>query len=153
MLGDVLAAARELGPVRVVTDDPAAVPRFAEHVPDPGEGLGGAVAAGLAGLAGHTLVVNADLPAVTPAVLRTFEAAGLSLVEALDGTTNALSLPDPRRFEPLYGPGSADRFRGSAPYTTTRSRELELDVDTLDDLERLGALLGPRTRALLAVPA
>ena len=75
-------------------------------------------------------------------------------MEAADGTTNALSLPDPVVFAPLYGPGSADRFRAHAPFATVAIPELELDVDFDADLERLtAAVLGPRTRALLAVPA
>ena len=97
--------------------------------------------------------MNADLPAATPAALRRLAEAGLALVEAADGTTNALSLPDPRVFAPLYGPGSAARFRAHAGLATVRIPELELDVDSDADLERLGARLGPRTRALLAVPA
>ena len=50
--------------------------------------------------------------------------AGLALVEAADGTTNALSLPDPSVFAPLYGPGSADRFRAHAPFATVAIPEL-----------------------------
>ncbi len=97
--------------------------------------------------------MNGDLPAATPAAIRRLADAGLALVEAADGTTNALSLPDPDVFTPLYGPGSASRFRASAPFATVRIPELEADVDTLDDLERLALPLGSRTRALLAVPA
>src|SRR6188508_354091 len=51
-------------------------------------------------------VVHADLPAATPAALRRLAEAGLALVEAPDGTTNALSLPDPGMYAALYGPGS-----------------------------------------------
>jgi 2-phospho-L-lactate guanylyltransferase len=153
MLGDVVAAARELGRVLVVTDDLSVVPPGAEVVPDPGTGLGDAVEAGLARVEGHALVVNADLPAATPGALERLAAAGLALVEAPDGTTNALSLPDPTLFAPLYGPGSAARFRAHAPFVTIAVTELEADVDTLEDLERLASTLGPRTRALLAVPA
>jgi len=69
MLGDVVEAALAVGRVLVVTDDPSVVPRDAEVVPDPGHGLGAAVAAGLARVDGHTLVVNADLPAATPGML------------------------------------------------------------------------------------
>ena len=116
--------------------------------------MGAAVAAGLARVDGHALVVNADLPAATPAALRRLAGAGLALVEAADGTTNALSLPDPSVFAPLYGPGSAERFRAHAPFATVAIPELELDVDVDTDLDRLtAAVLGPRTRALLAVPA
>ncbi len=153
MLGDVVEAAREVGPVVVVSDDATVVPAGVEIVPDPGAGLGAAVAAGLARVEGHALVVNADLPVVTPAALRQLAAAGLALVEAPDGTTNALSLPDPSSFAPLYGPGSAARFRASARFATVSIPELEADVDTDADLDRLPAQLGPRTRALLAVPA
>ena len=76
-----------------------------------------------------------------------------ALVAALDGTTNALSLPDPRVFAPLYGTGSADRFRAHAPFATVSIPEPEIDVDSDADLDLLDARLGPRTRALLAVPA
>jgi 2-phospho-L-lactate guanylyltransferase len=153
MLGDVVEAALPVGRVLVVTDDPSVVPVGAEVVRDPGGGLGFAVAEGLTHADGHSLVVNADLPAATTASIRRLAEAGLALVEAPDGTTNALSLPDPVLFAPLYGPGSAARFRKHAPFATVAIPELELDVDSDVDLERLSARLGPRTRALLAVPA
>lgn len=153
MLGDVVEAALEVGPVLVVTDDDVVVPSEAEVVPDPGAGLGAAVAAALANVDGHALVVNADLPCATPDALRELAAAGLALVEARDGTTNALSLPDPAMFAPMYGPGSAGRFRALAPFATPRIVELEEDVDSDADLARLALNVGPRTRALLAVPA
>jgi 2-phospho-L-lactate guanylyltransferase len=153
MLGDVVAAALEVGPVVVVTDDLAVVPPGAQALADPGAGLGPAVAAGLAGVDGHALVVNADLPCVTPDALRQLAAAGLALVEAADGTTNALSLPDPAVFTPLYGPGSAGRFRSHASFATLHIPELVADVDTGADLERVVSLCGPRTRALVAVHA
>jgi 2-phospho-L-lactate/phosphoenolpyruvate guanylyltransferase len=153
MLGDVVEAASAVGRVLVVTDDPAVVPSGAEVVADPGQGLGAAVAAGLACASGHALVVNADLPGATSEALLRLADAGLALVEAPDGTTNALSLPDPAFFSPLFGPGSAERFRAHAPFATVSIPELEADVDSDADLERLAARLGPRTRALLAVPA
>ena len=153
MLGDVVAAALEVGPVLVVTEDPAVVPPDARVVVDPGGGLGAAVAIGLEEIDGHALVVNADLPCVTAAALRRLAGAGLALVEARDGTTNALSLPDPSRFAPLYGPGSAERFRGHARFSRAEIPELELDVDVEADLHRVTLPLGPRTSALLAVLA
>lgn len=149
MLGDVVSAALEVGRVLVVTDDSSVVPPGAEHVPDPGDGLGPAVAAGLGRVDGHALVVNADLPCATPEAIGRLAAAGLALVEAEDGTTNALSLPDPSVFEPLYGAGSAARFRGHASFATVEIPELAADVDSGEDLERLVLPLGPRTRALL----
>jgi 2-phospho-L-lactate guanylyltransferase len=153
MLGDVVDAALAVGRVIVVTDDPSVVPSRAEVVRDPGEGLGPAVVAGLSRVSGHALVVNADLPSATPDSLRRLADAGLALVEAPDGTTNALSLPDPALFEPLYGPGSAARFRAHARFATVAIPELEADVDSDADLHGVSARLGPRTRALLAVPA
>ena len=153
MLGDVVEAAAKIGRVLVVTDDAAVVPTGAEVVLDPGDGLGAAVAAGLSTVRGHALVVNADLPCATPDALRRLADAGLALVEAADGTTNALSFPDPILYAPMYGPGSAARFRAHAGFATVRIPELEVDVDSDADLERLGARVGPRTRALLAVPA
>jgi 2-phospho-L-lactate guanylyltransferase (CobY/MobA/RfbA family) len=153
MLGDVVEAALGVGRVLVVTNDPAVVPAPAEVVGDPGGGLGEAVAAGLSRIDGHALVVNADLPAATAAAIRRLADAGLALVEAPDGTTNALSLPDPALFAPLYGPGSAVRFRAHAAFVTVSIPEPEADVDSDADLERLGSAVGPRTRALLAVPA
>jgi 2-phospho-L-lactate guanylyltransferase len=153
MLGDVVEAAAAVGEVRVVTDDGSVVPPGAEWVSDPGTGLGDAVAAALAGVEGPALVVNADLPAATPEALRRLAAAGLALVEADDGTTNALSLPDPSVFQPLYGPGSATRFRAHAPFSTVRIPELEADVDDNADLESIVRLAGSRTRALFAVSA
>ena len=153
MLGDVVEASLGVGRVLVVTDDPAVVPQGAEVVVDPGAGLGSAVGAALAHVDGHALVVNADVPGASPAALRRLAESGLALVEAPDGTTNALSLPDPSVYMPLYGPGSADRFRAHAPFITVAIPELEADVDSEADLGRLGLLVGPRTRALLAVPA
>jgi 2-phospho-L-lactate guanylyltransferase len=151
MLGDVVQAALPLGRVIVVTDDPAVVPGGAECMSDPGSGQGAAVEAGLAAVTGPALVVNADLPLVTTEVLRRLESAGLALVESRDGTTNALSLPDPSLFAPLYGPGSAERFRAHATFATVHIGELVEDVDTDADLERLAPFAGPRTRALLVV--
>lgn len=153
MLGDVVAAALEVGPVVVVTDDVTVVPPGAETLADPGGGLGTAVAAALARVDGHALVVNADLPTATPDAIRRLAAAGLALVEAEDGTTNALSLPEPAVFAPLYGPGSAERFRAHAPFETVAIPELAADVDSQADLERVAPFSGPRTRALVAVYA
>ena len=153
MLGDVVEAAAAVGRVLVVTDDEAVVPVGVETFVDPGGGLGPAVSAALASVAGHALVVNADLPAATPAALERLAASGLALVEASDGTTNALSLPDPRVFVPGYGPGSANRFRAHAPFATVAISELVVDVDVDEDLDRIAMCVGPRTRALLAIPA
>jgi 2-phospho-L-lactate/phosphoenolpyruvate guanylyltransferase len=154
MLGDVVEACADVGRTIVVTDDLAVVPGGADSLPDPGLGLGAAVAAGLAyGGGGHALVVNADLPCVTPLSLHRLAVAGLALVAAPDGTTNALSLPDPGAFAPLYGAGSARRFLAHAPFAVVDIPELMEDADTEADLERLAPRAGRRTRALLALTA
>lgn len=152
MLGDVLEAAKaHADRVRLVTDDEAAV-RIAEElgvevVADPGGGQGGAVQAALAGVDGICLVVNADLPQVRPSDLAALaapaSAGALAIVAAADGTTNALGLPFPAAFAPLYGPGSAARFRARAAALGLDVHDLELpnlrdDVDTAGDLERIG---------------
>lgn len=163
MFGDVLSACVAVGATRVVTpDDDAgalAIEAGAEVAEDPGEGQGAAVAAGLAGVEpGAILVVNADLPCVVPSDLRALLAAtpagGIALVEAADGTTNALSLPAPDVFAPLYGGGSAARFRTSAASLGLEAVSAALpnladDVDTMDDLARLQLRVGPRTQAAL----
>jgi 2-phospho-L-lactate guanylyltransferase len=163
MLGDVLEAAALVGPTHVVTADPAAAYVAGEVgaavVADPGGGQGAAVAAALASLAGAVLVVNADLPRARPSDLNALalpaQAGTLALVEARDGTTNALGLPSPAAFAPLYGPGSAAQFRAHARARglvqhDVALRNLEEDVDTLDDLARVGRRAGARTRALVA---
>src|SRR3954468_11487622 len=71
MLEDVVAAAAAVGAVFVVAPEGELVPELAAHVPDPSHGQGAAVGAALdaavaAGAGGPYLVVNADLPCVTP---------------------------------------------------------------------------------------
>jgi 2-phospho-L-lactate guanylyltransferase len=164
MFCDVLAACIAVGRTRVVTPDDAAAAAArdagAEAVADPGGGQGAAVEAGLEGAAlGGMLVVNADLPCVVPHDLRSLLAAtpagGIALVEALDGTTNALSVPSAETFAPLYGPSSSDRFRAHAASLGLEAVSVALpnladDVDTMDDLTRIQLRAGPRTQACLA---
>jgi 2-phospho-L-lactate/phosphoenolpyruvate guanylyltransferase len=162
MLGDVVEAAVAVGETRVVTDDPAgrlvAGDLGAYVVDDPGEGQGLAVAAGLANADDLCLVVNADVPRVRPSDLAALavppQLRRVALVSARDGTTNALGLPYPEVFRPLYGPGSAARFASHASALGLDVEELALpnlvrDVDTLADLDGLGPRGGARTRALL----
>jgi len=164
MFGDVLAAALAVGSVRVVTPDPDGIARArsagAQVVEDPGSGQGAAVAAAVAELEpGAILILNADVPCVMPDDLRALLAAtpagGMALVEALDGTTNALSIPAPEAFADLYGRDSAARFRlhGEAlglEVVAAVVPNLADDVDTLDDLQRLHLRLGPRSQAALS---
>ena len=134
MLRGVLDAAAEVGDVVLVTDDDEARAFAPRWVADPGRGQGAAVEAALAEAEGPTLVVNADLPRIEPQDLRDLLAAipagGVALVEAADGTTNALGLAEPALFAPLYGPGSASRFkeRGAVAIDVPGLAE---DLDTL----------------------
>jgi 2-phospho-L-lactate/phosphoenolpyruvate guanylyltransferase len=161
MLGDVLAAATAVGRTLVVTGDAEARALAAEFgaapVDEPGGGQGAAVAAALEQAApGTVLVVNADLPCTVPHDLRTLagpaELGAIGYVEADDGTTNALALPEPGLFAPLFGGGSAARFRDHAEalHMTAIScaiPNLADDVDTIEDLRRIGLRAGPRTQA------
>jgi len=163
MLQDVVAACIAVGRARIVTPDEEAAAAVAEAgaevVFDPGGGQGPAVQAGLEGVEPDgILVVNADVPCIVPHDLRSLLAATpagcLGLVEALDGTTNALSLPSPEAFAPLYGPSSADRFRAHAASLGLEAVSVALpnladDVDTMEDLTRLQLRAGPRTQACL----
>lgn len=143
MFEDVLAAAEAVGTVVVA---------------DQAGGQGPAVEAALRHVQGPILVVNADLPCARPRDLLTLlgalPAGGLALVPAADGTTNALALAAPHLFAPLYGPNSADRFLARAerlgvPAAVAAIPNLAEDVDTLSDLERIEARVGPRTTAAL----
>ncbi len=162
MLGDVLeAATAQADHVRLVTDDDAAmlIAKLlgVEVVADPAGGQGAAVEAALAGVDGVCLVVNADVPGVRPSDLAALAfppgAGAVTIAAAGDGTTNALGLPYAAVFRPLYGPGSALRFRAHAARLGLVPHDLVLpnlrdDVDTAADLERVGVGAGPRTRAL-----
>lgn len=158
MLADVLAAAVAVGPVFVVSPDRPDLPDGAEHVHDPRHGQGAAVraaldAAVLAASPAPFIVVNADVPCVTPRDLLALAGAvsenGLALSPADDGTTNALALSTDGLFEPLYGPGSAERF-AALPYARiVDAPNLVDDVDTAADLERIAGRVGPHTRRVL----
>jgi 2-phospho-L-lactate guanylyltransferase len=162
MLGDVLeAATAQAERVRVVTDDGAAIliaeTLGVEVVADPAGGQGAAVEAALAGVDGVCLVVNADVPSVRPSDLAALAVppriGAVAIVAAGDGSTNALGLPYAAAFRPLYGRGSALRFRAHAARLNLVLHDLELpnlrdDIDTALDLERVGVRAGSRTRAL-----
>ncbi len=106
----------------------------------------------LAAAVGPFLVVNADLPCVTPrdllALAGATPAGGLALAAAADGTTNALALASPDLFVALYGRGSAARFAALAGARSVDGLNLVDDVDTLEDLARVRDRLGPHTRGL-----
>ena len=159
MLEDVVDAAATIAQVFVVSPEAQGLPADAVHVPDPRHGQGAAARAGLdaavlAGAPAPYLIVNADLPCVTPRDLLALAGAvpedGLALVPAADGTTNALGLSSENLFEPLYGPGSAERFAALAPSRLVDAPNIVDDVDTFADLDRLEDRLGASTRRVLA---
>lgn len=164
MLADVLAACAAVGATTLASDDEEAralaVEAGASFADDPGGGQAAAVAAALAAAPGApAVVVNADVPCAVPRDVRTLvevaEADALGVVQAADGTTNALALPRATLFAPLYGPGSAERFLqhgrdAGVDVVSLVVPNLAEDVDTLEDLERVGLRAGPRTQAALA---
>ena len=151
MLAKVLTAATAVGPTILVTETGAgsaralAVEHGARVVDDPGDGQGAAVEAGLLAVPEWpVLVVNADLPQVQPrdllALLGAMPYGGIAIAPASDGTTNALALAKAGLFEPLYGRGSAARFRAHAAdrgidLMELASPALARDVDTVAQLE------------------
>jgi 2-phospho-L-lactate guanylyltransferase (CobY/MobA/RfbA family) len=159
----VVAAATDVARTVVVTGDEhgrvVATGGGAEVVDDPGGGQGAAVAAALGLFPSDVLlIVNADVPCVVPYDLRSLLAltprGGIALVASEDGRTNALSLPAPHLFEPLYGPNSAQRFKRAAEdlqleVVEAAIQNLADDVDTRKDLERVRARLGLHTTAAL----
>jgi len=165
MLGDVLSACVATGRTLLVTQDAdartLAAELGAEIVDDPGGGQGPAVAAALERVDnGAVLVVNADLPCVVPHDIRTLagaaELGAFGFVEADDGTTNALALPRASLFAALYGSRSADRFRAHAEAhgitaVAAAIPNLADDVDTLEDLAKVGFRAGPRTQAAIGM--
>jgi 2-phospho-L-lactate/phosphoenolpyruvate guanylyltransferase len=125
-----------------------------------GGGQGPAVERALASISDEpVLIVNADLPCLTPddvrALLDAVPEDGLAVAPAPDGTTNALGLSRPGLFAALYGPGSAEEFRSHASQLGVPSAVLvrpgfQDDVDTPADLERITDRVGSHTRAALA---
>jgi hypothetical protein len=113
MLEAVLAAANTVGPTWVVSPERV---EGATWIPDPGGGQGAAVD---------------DRRALHDAIPE----GGMAIAEARDGTTNALGLSDVSLFAPLYGPGSAERFRAHTEHAADVVRAgLRDDVDTPADL-------------------
>ena len=164
MLGDVLEAALAVGDVRVVTPDAegALLARAAgaDAVERSGRRPGRGGARGARRARRGPRARRQRRPAVRVercacGAARGDARRGLALVEAADGTTNALGLSSAAAFAPLYGPGSAARFRAHAAASGLAAvalalPELATDADTVDDLRSLGHGCGPRTQACLA---
>jgi 2-phospho-L-lactate guanylyltransferase len=150
MAEGVLAAAAPL-PVTVVTDDAAvaafAAERGASVLPDPGGGLNGAVASGVAALAAagydEVVVAHADLPRAAGLAALTGAADACTLVpDRREDGTNVLVVPASCGFEFAYGPGSfarhvAEAERLGLAVRAVRDARLGWDVDLPEDLEGL----------------
>ena len=158
MLEDVLAACRgasALGPVLVVTADPAAAALahdggarvVADHAPP--RGMNAAVVRGLlaaeAAGAGAGLVLTADLPLATAedlaALLEAAPAgAGVTIAPSRDGTgTNAMLVRPLWAVRPQLGPGSLARHSAAAAaaglaLVRVERPRLALDLDIPADL-------------------
>ncbi|MGH9300772.1 MAG: 2-phospho-L-lactate guanylyltransferase [Acidimicrobiales bacterium] len=152
MATSVLAAARHL-PVAVVCDD-AEVAEWAAAlgalvIPEPGQGLNGAVQAGVDWLtrcgAARVTVAHADLPMARDLTgLGAWPGVSLVPDRRRDGT-NVLSVPCGVGFVFSYGPGSFERHLGLARRLGLATRvvdqpQLSWDVDVPSDLEGLPRL-------------
>ncbi len=155
----VIAAAAPL-PVAVVCDD-REVAGWARSLGalviwEPGRGLNGAVAAGVAHLAGEGVrvvgVAHGDLaqPAGLGALCTGHPQRALSLVpDGRDDGTNVVVVPTAAAFRFSYGPGSFRRHLDEAdaldlPVRVVRGTGLSLDVDLPSDLSLPGAPAGGR---------
>lgn len=135
----------------VVTADPEvatwATSSGFPSLPDPGDGLDAAAAAGVT-WAEHTssswIVLHSDLPLLHPedvAALAEIVRSGAAVVApSSDGGTSAIGWRGPFQF--AFGPGSFHRHlaRLGSPTVITRLGLL-LDVDSPDDLEAVRALV------------
>ncbi|MFL0410368.1 2-phospho-L-lactate guanylyltransferase [Microbacterium paludicola] len=154
----VVTADGELA-LRVVSDAGAGPRPLVRVVPDPGNGLNPAIAAGVAAVepSRHRAALLGDLPALHPADLD----AALELAAAHDrayvpdaegtGTTLIAAVPGVP-LEPGFGGDSAARHAdaGFAALDIPATSTLRRDVDTADQLHSaVGLGLGPRTSALL----
>ncbi len=153
LAGGVVTAAAPL-PVAVVCDD-REVAGWARALGalviwEPGRGLNGAVADGVAhlGAAGVTtiLVAHGDLarPAGMAGLLHDHPAGGVTLIpDGRDDGTNVLVVPAAAGFRFSYGPGSFRRHldettRGDLTVRVVRGSDLSLDIDLPSDLPLMG---------------
>lgn len=140
----VLAAAGSL-PVTVACDDDE-VAAWARSLGatvcwTPGRGLNGAVAAGVAALAGHERVVvaHADLPHAVDLGAVLVPEGVVAVPDRREDGTNVLVVPPGAGFRFAYGPASFARHLAEAerlglPVTVLRPADLVWDVDVPADL-------------------
>jgi 2-phospho-L-lactate/phosphoenolpyruvate guanylyltransferase len=164
LAGVVLRAAAPL-PAVVVCDDEEvrtwAEASGARVLWTPGQGLNGAVMAGVATLRDEgvatAVVAHADLP-LARSLAWTIEFPGVTLVpdRRRDGT-NVLALPTDAGFAVSYGPGSFARHRAEAarcalPLRIVADPDLGWDVDLPSDLDWADAPTSPPPSARAAAP-
>ncbi len=150
MATHVVAACAPL-PVAVVCDDDEVAAWAAGHgaivLWEPGQGLNGAVGAGVGRLAASgavwVTIAHGDLPRARGlGTLPPFD--GVTLVpDRRDDGTNVLRLPADCEFRFAYGPGSFRAHRAEATrlglgVRVVRDPDLAYDVDWPDDVEELG---------------
>jgi 2-phospho-L-lactate guanylyltransferase len=152
LLGRVIAAAREVAPVSVVTADADIAARsrvLGADVIDEGAVLGLDAAARLGvdharrGGERTVMILAADLPDVTAEALRAMIAwtrrGAVVIAPSRDGGTNALILSPCLDFRFAYGPDSFTRHRGETKrlgleVVVHESPALRVDIDWPEDL-------------------
>lgn len=161
MLEQVLGAlgtAPSIGRVVVVSPERDTVPPEIPLFGDAGHGLNEALQEGERALAergaSELVILPADLPLVSAAdieaVVRSGRRSGFAIATDVSGTgTNALYLRPATGFRFRFGPGSrqrhvAEALRLGLRPALVRTRGLQFDVDSIDDLARLEALAGGR---------
>lgn len=145
----VLTAAAPFSPY-VVCSDPAvaewALVRGAHVVQCPTPGLDVAVHTGRAAARAdgcdHLIVAHADLPLATSFEHVAKEGEVTMITDRHHDGTNVLSFPIDSRFTTAYGPGSLENhiqlaIDAGLQYTIIVDPDLELDLDTADDLSEL----------------
>lgn len=161
MLEQVLGAlgtAPSIDHVAVVSPERDTVPPEIPVLGDADEGLNEALQDGERALAGRgaseLVILPADLPLVSvadiEALVRSGRRSGFAIATDVAGTgTNALYLRPATGFRFCFGPGSrrrhvAEALRLGLRPAVVRTRGLQFDVDSIDDLARLDALSGGR---------
>ena len=174
MLTDFLGALRSVhsGPVIIVTDSDSyqdiASQSDAIIVEDSGSGFNQAAIAGIEFAASHTgadsiLIFPGDIPQANSndisdliASLQASPENTVTLVASQDGGTTALGLHIPTTYKTQFGPESALKHREQATLLRMGINEmilpsLEIDIDTIADLEQVKNIVGKHTVSALEI--
>jgi len=171
MLDDVLRAIRQTheGSLIVVTPDddvrPLTKRHQAELLRDHGDGTNAAIVTAIDSATVQSsdavLVLQADLPQLRSthvddikSALTDMHSPGVLLVPNDDGGTSALALLPPNAMPTAFGTESGSAHHRSARESGIPLHELPIaalssDVDTIEDLKRIGQIAGPSTTTLL----